>query len=100
MVSSITTQQKLFYTFYDWILGILIFIDSIFFIFLAWKKLSGYPNLMKIVAYQKKPRFVYAVKILSRYFTTESSLAHFCAIQSGFIYAELQFISMQKKFKT
>ena len=44
---------------------------------------------MKIIAYQKKPRFVYAVKILSRYFTTESSLAHFCATQSGFIYAEL-----------
>ena len=60
---------------------------------------SGYPNLIKIVAYQNKPRFVYAVKILSRYFTTESSLAHFCATQSGFIYAELQFIGMQKKIK-
>ena len=53
---------------------------------------------MKIVTYQKT-RFVYALKILSRKFTTESSFAHFYTKQSGFIYAELQFISMHKKIK-
>jgi len=42
---------------------------------------------MKILAYQKT-RFVYALKILSRKFTTESSFAHFYTKQSGFIYAE------------